>query len=342
MNMKTRNGTKLVVIVMTILFMSSCGNKYNFKSSKEALDGCQEMLAELRKTKAANVKELTKVMNNWQEIQDSCYSTFARDSSINIHSKTASLYFTVSDSIRKEIQRLAFSQERTLEDVMNIKINTATDREKIRKSPSWKKANEFFSSLNDKPLYDGVKATVGHYENLMTNTKSINSEKQLLDFMAEEDLCFRSLMVYLKQVPQSVLQDLTQKTSKIYNDMYSRVGIKKDSINDETMLYLTLRFNRRILQNAETCKTDIEKGAVLDTQAKGNYRWMLIQPFVTIDNYSFACLTDGQSKQIMELAKNLPEYLTYLDGGKSTEEQRNNLVKILSNYFLKNYLITTI
>lgn len=108
------------------------------------------------------------------------------------------------------------------------------------------------------------------------------------------------------------------------------------------MLLLTLRFNRRIVQNAVSCQSDIDKGMSLSSSMKANYRWMLLQPFITIDNYSFACLTDDQMDELEDIAKHMPDYLTFLDGENSTEEQRKNLVNILSNYFLKNYLMTTI
>lgn len=66
---------------------------------------------------------------------------------------------------------------------------------------------------------------------------------------------------------------------------------------------------------------------------------MLIQPMMTLDNYSLTCLTNDQEEQILRIADNLPKYICYLDG--DTEEAKKNsqhLIDILSNYFLKAYL----
>lgn len=84
---------------------------------------------------------------------------------------------------------------------------------------------------------------------------------------------------------------------------------------------------------------DIKAKKHLDRMQRANYRWMLIQPMMTIDNYSLTCLTNNQEEQILRIADNLPKYICYLDG--DTEEAKKNsqhLIDMLSNYFLKAYL----
>lgn len=342
--MKTKHLSFYLPLLVTVLLsMASCGKKYNFKTPKDAIDGCHEMLSELTDKKKSDAKDFTKILRNWQEIQDSSYSAFSKDKKVTIHSKYAEQYFLVSDSIRKQINRLAFSEERSLRDVIYIKVNSAVGKEKIQKSRQWKKANDFFDSLDDVPEYEDANTTVAKYEHLFKITGGrLDNQKQLLVFIKEEDRCFRSLMKYLSKIPQSAMQDITVKTADTFNRMYDRVGVKKDSVNDETMLYLTLRYNRRILQNAEACKKDIDNGVKLSEQMKGNYRWMLLQPFVTIDNYSLACLTDKQSREMVSLAESLPELMSSLSNNAKDNMQQEKLIKMLSTYFLRNYLLSTI
>lgn len=343
MNRKSfRSFPTILLMVFALFSMVSCHKKYDFHTPQEAVTGCREMLSELKKQDKATTKDMVKVIGNWQEIQDSSYSVFAKDSNLNVHSKIASQYFVVSDSIRKEISRLAFSQDRTLEDVIYIKVNTASGREKVHNSDTWKKAVAFYDNLDKEDLYPNAKTTVSFYQSLLKNTHSFKTEKDLLGFIKNEDKCFRSVLVNLQNIPQPVLADLTAKTAKIFNDLYSRVGVKEDKVNDETMLFLTLRFNRRILQNAEVCRSDIKDQKKMDKQTRMSYRWMLLQPFVTIDNFSVACLTDKQGKEIIELAKELPDLLSYLDGQQGKDAQRDKMMSLLSTYFLRNFLLTTI
>lgn len=340
--MKTNKILTVFILLLTVFTLTGCGSKYKFKTPYEAINGCRQMLNDLRGKKEVSSKELAKIIANWQEIQDSCYSVFSKDSTVQIHSDVANQYFAVSDSIRNQINRIAASKQYTLEDIVYIKIHTAKDKDKIHNSAYWKKAVKFYRSLDDNNTYASTKETIMRYQNLVNSAPNIRNKQQLLYFITEEDKCFRSLLGHLRDVPQAVLQDITAKTGNIFNNLYDRVGVKQDSINDETMLLLTLRFNRRIVQNAVSCQSDIDKGMSLSSSMKANYRWMLLQPFITIDNYSFACLTDDQMDELEDIAKHMPDYLTFLDGENSTEEQRKNLVNILSNYFLKNYLMTTI
>ena len=102
-----------------------------------------------------------------------------------------------------------------------------------------------------------------------------------------------------------------------------------------------MRFNRRIIQNAEAVIRDIAKGYKLSEIQTANYRWMLLQPFMTIDMYSMAAITPEQEKSLTEISKNLSKYLAYIDGkdfNKSDSKEKNKLTEILTKYFLRSYL----
>ena len=138
------------------------------------------------------------------------------------------------------------------------------------------------------------------------------------------------------------MQQLTEKTSRLFERLYSSVGRKSDEVNDRTMLYLTMRFNRRIMQNAIACREDILNNKKLNQQQRVSYRWMLIQPYVSIDEYSTAALTEKQREELMIISKELPTLLTRLDNQKKTKEQEDKLVNTLSDYFLKSYISSTL
>lgn len=225
---------------------------------------------------------------------------------------------------------------------MYLKLNTAMEREKVKDSETYKDAVKFYESLDNQGMYSSAPMTISAYYILLKSVKSFKQERQLLSFITEEDKCFRSLMNYLSKVSNSDLQNLTNATTAIFDDLYSSVGNKSDDVNDRTMLYLTMRFNRRIIQNAMACRNDIINNQRLDRDQRANYKWMLIQPFMAIDDYSTAVLTDEQRETLIKLTDELPALLGKLDVQKKSDNEQIKLTNVLANYFLKSYLSTTL
>ena len=99
-------------------------------------------------------------------------------------------------------------------------------------------------------------------------------------------------------------------------------------------------FNRRIIQSAENCRNDINAKKPLTVKQGANYRWLLIQPFLALDNYATAALTDQQIETLNRLAEELPRLLAYVDNkdyDRSPKEETEKLSTVLSEYFLKSY-----
>ena len=244
----------------------------------------------------------------------------------------------LSDSIRKKLEALAVSKDRTLEDVMYLKLNTAAERNKVSNSKTYQEAVDFYESLDDMPIYKSLEKTLKEYNLLLKNTGILKKENQLLEFIKTEDRCYRSLMANLSQVTQAQLEKLTNRTARIISVLYANVGKKNNDANDKAMLYLTMRFNRRIVQNMVACREDIVNEKKLNNTQRANYRWMLIQSYMGLDSYSIAALTEKQRKTMLNITKELPVLLTKLDGGKLTKETKNILSQTLSQYFLKTHM----
>jgi hypothetical protein len=338
--MKFKKVLLLALLCSSVLV--GCEEHPSFKTSVDAVEGCKKELAELKEMDDVSVENLAKATSAWLEIQDSAYSVFSRDTTINLRSPVAMAYFVVSDSIRGELKRLAFANPRSLRDVMYLKLNTATARKKIEKSDVYKEALDFYDKLDKQDTYPNLTKTLIVYSALLYNAKPFKHESELLGFISEEDRCFRSLMKFLSQVSNEQLQQLTDATASIFDGLYSSVGRKVDDVNDRTMLYLTMRFNRRIVQNALACKQDVENGKKLSRLQRANYRWMLIQPFMAIDDYSTAALTSKQKEELLDMSNELPMLLNKLELEKQTKEEEDKFTKVLSEYFLKSYLSTSL
>lgn len=323
-------------------FLVGCEEHPSFKTSVDAVEGCKKELSELKEMKELPIEELAKATSSWLEIQDSAYSVFSRDSSVNLRSQVAMAFFVVSDSIRGEIKRLAFASPRSLREVMYLKLNVVPARQKVLRSDVYKEALDYYANLDKQETYSSLPKTIDRYSALLDGAKPFKREGELIAFIGEEDRCFRSLMKYLNQVSNEQLQQLAEATAKIFDGLYASVGKKADDVNDRTMLYLTMRFNRRVIQNALACKEDVEVGKKLDKLQRANYRWMLIQPFMAIDDYSTAALTEEQRKQLLDISNELPQLLNKLEVEKQSKEEEDKFTETLSQYFMKTFLSTSL
>ena len=277
----------------------SCEKHPTFKTSIEAIEACKKELDNLSSKTSVDTKELVKLTNEWIEIRDSSYSVFAKDPTMTIKSDKSYAYFMLSDSIRKKLEELAISKDRTLEDVMYLKLNTAAERNKVSNSKTYQEAVDFYESLDDIPIYTSLAKTLQEYDLLLKNTGILKKENQLLEFIKTEDRCYRSLMANLSQVTQTQLEKLTNRTARIISVLYANVGKKNNDANDKAML---------------------------------------IQSYMGLDSYSIAALTEKQRKTMLNITKELPVLLTKLDGGKLTKETKNILSQTLSQYFLKTHM----
>lgn len=339
-NMKKDFILSSLLTLVTVL--SSCTKHPEFKNSGEALQGCREQLEIIKTKKDVDIKTLTELTRNWLEVQDSAYNTFNRDTSMSFRNPVALAYFMVSDSIKNNITRLALSQQRTLADVMYLKVTAIRDREKIHNSETYANTVKFYKTLDENKAYVDVEKALPIYIKVLSLAKRIKTEGQLLAFIKEEDKCYRTIMQNLSRVTTEKLQQLTTATSDVMEDLYIKVGNGQRPINDRTMLYLTMRFNRRIVQNAEACVRDIKEGRKLSKDQKANYRWMLIQPYIAIDDYSTSVLTEEQKETLIEISKELPDLMIKLETEKEIKTSQNKLTDVLATFFMKSFITTTL
>lgn len=335
--------TWLMAAMSCMMTLLSCGkhesSRFVFHSSEEAVTACHKELSTLREIKKADIGRLTAVIADWLALQDSVYNFMAKDTTIHLNTSLTTDYYNVSDSIRGELARIAKLQTRSLRDVTYLKIHTAQGRSKVQESKEFKTACGLFRDMDRMSLYSDLTATLSTYDRLLDTTVAFPRESGVVDFLCKEDRCFRSLMTFLYEVDQQDLAAITSKTSRLFDNLYGMVPADGNSAVSERMtLLLTMRFNRRIIQNAEACMKDIHARRPLSDQQRDNYRWMLIQPFMSIDGYAMSLLTDRQEKTLLLMADELPSLFAFLDDMAGNSATPRQLDKVLSDFFLNTYL----
>lgn len=332
----------LLVIMATLLGCSKSKDKYSFKDSKEAVTACHSKLSELEKKKDASIEDIVNIVNDCISLRDSCYATFLRDTTFNSRGELAVDFVGVSDSISMAVSDLANSRPRSLRQFVDLKVGTAADREKIRSSKEYVEIEQFYEGLDRQKIFPDAQTTVRQYVDLMKKRIPVD-DKGMKDFLAKEDLCFRSLLKFMPEIPKDIIHHITESTMEQFDSLEQSlpVGRKADEVMDKTMILMTMRINRRVIQNALSCRDQVKSQTKLDEYKMYSYRWMLMQPFMNIDQHGMACMTNDQIADMKSLAEDLPDLLYELDsasGGKRSKKEQEDMKRRLCSFFIKIYL----
>ena len=64
------------------------------------------------------------------------------------------------------------------------------------------------------------------------------------------------------------------------------------------MLYLTMRTNRRQIQNMQICIEDVRNKKIKTSSQAHAYIWMLIHPYTSLDGFSMTLLSDKERNNL--------------------------------------------
>lgn len=337
--------TSMIVTGVFLLAFSSCGESdvkhYSFKTSQEAVAQCHKELSKLKKCEEAGIKKLAFFTKSWMTLKDSTNSVMGKDTTILSNMALISDFYKVSDSIRSEIERIAMKQTRSLRDVVYLKVNGSSNRAAMLQKEDFKKAQKFFKSIDEIAVYKDLPAALHAYSALLSNTRPFEKAQDVMNYISKEDVCFRSLLAFLPKAPQDSVTSFSKKTNKIFDDLRNRVERSDgNQLSMKTLMYITMRYNRRVIQNAQTCMENIDDKVKLNELQKGNYRWMLIQPYMIIDDYAASCLTPQQVELLLKGADDLPKYLSAV--GHADQAETKKMIDKVTQFFLRSFLVTSL
>ena len=94
------------------------------------------------------------------------------------------------------------------------------------------------------------------------------------------------------------------------------------------------RTNRRIALNASACMDDINHGRVRTATQARAYVWMLLQPYVALDGFGMAVLSDEEKAVLYDVAGQMPSIMTGLNRIIGTDNSQweslpNLLIKVM-------------
>lgn len=336
-----------VFAILCLCFtIASCQKKgIRVRNLQETIALSERHYETIKDMSTASVDELIGIINVTEELEDSILSFTSRDT-IAADKQIQERIISVSDSLRFHIMRLALSQSRTLADVIYLKTNTIGRQRSCLDPKLHKQAERFFGKLDNNSTFKDAATTIKEYEKLLANDYywQITSREIFKDFLKREDICFRSMLQFLPTIPQEKLQRFTEETALICNSFYAS-GDKSFAPVEEITAFMTMRYNRRILQNADACRTHLMNGVKLNKTVAQNYRWMLLQPFFSIDEMSMAALSSGQQQLLHDIAQDMPELFAKLEKyfpkkqeTKDKEASETKIIDVITLYILKSHI----
>ena len=331
----------LLLVLPILMGCSSCGGKdtLDFQSREDALKVYKDYLVKVRKTDRTNTAGFSTMLREWKELNDTVYRYLAKDSVFTKYHNEAGDYFICHDSIRTEMLRLAETWRYGYGDVLLLKEQTCTYKEDKELLEAVKAAEPFFTSLDSVAISICDKTSIlKRYRYFLAEVKNngINSKDELLDFIRQEDFLFRTFLAHLYEMDKEPLADITKDTEAICRDIF--ISARNGNIAaKDVVVYMSMRTVRRLLQNSVECVNNINS-LEMKTKAQGNaYIWMIIQPFISIDQFSLATMTPLERSKFNYIITNLPKSKRFAQVFDIKQRELNYL---LPQQLLKIYVLS--
>lgn len=340
--------SNIVLPILTILLVlpifSSCSScsgegKYDFHTRQEALGEYRQYLSKVRAIAHTNTNDFGEVLCEWHEINDTVYRFLEKDSVFSKHHNEANDYFLVHDSIRTEMLRLTETWKYGYSDVLTIKDKTCSYKEDKELLDAVHEAEPFFNSLDSTSISVCDKNSIlKRYRYFLHEARhnGINNKSELLNYIRQEDFLFRSFLAHLYEMDNEPLSDITRDTEHICRNIFLTARDGKISSRD-AVVYMSMRTVRRLLQNSAECVEDINR-LEMKNKAQGNaYLWMIIQPFISIDQFTLATMTQQERRKFDYIINQLPKSKRFADTFDINLKALNYL---LPQQLLKIYILS--
>ena len=318
---------KGVAVCFAIFILASCGKNTDdsmFQTSESAVNAYRTYLSDMRSMETLSTEHLIEAINGWQALRDSVFVRIAKDTANCIHANYESEIRGLHDSLRIEFTRLALEKPRTFADVLLIREQTSQYRQDTELMQSAAEAEPFFKPLDSVPTYKGsANAVVEKYRMFLSKTlkSGISGKSEMLAFIKEEDRLFRSFLSHLPELADADLSAITRETEKCCLSIFQSAENGRLSYRD-ALVYTARRTNRRIILNALACRDDINQGNVKTEAQARAYVWMLLQPYVALDGFSVAVLSDMERTTLHAVADRTPQMIAKLNKTAGTDSDQ--------------------
>jgi len=335
---RLRQIAALIPAVVLTLSVSGCKGDApktgSFPSAGDALAGYETFLRSIPEHKAFSTPELVSSVQEWKTLDDSVCAAMFRDSVHTDRAAVDSAYYSLRDSITEKLVSLVDSRRRSLRDYLDFAMAVNRPGLDSLSRKFMMSAHKFYASMDSVPVFglDNV-STIRRYEDILDDAarRGFRDKRDLFTFLRNEDRAFRSFLSHLPTLGDIPLAKVRDGSSALMKEMIGLCqGDKPSFTTSEVVILLTMRNNRRLLQNALQCVNDINNRKVKGGDQAAAYLWMLLQPWISFDGFALSLMSDAQVGVMQVLATETPKCIDKLGNPKfpiDTDELPSLLIK---------------
>ncbi len=337
----TNNHTHPLLILIFVLLLAACSSKDTscFQNTHEALDTYAEFLQQLKLQDIVSTENIVDLAKEWRMMSDSVTACLNRDSINNKNFHIKSDYKRINDSIIIEFDRLIDSSPRCFKEYYNLVDKMSDMKFDDNMNSLAESTHKFFCSLDSVTVRKADKhQVIKIYENTLDTALShgIQSKPNIYYFLKSEDVAFRLFLTHLPFWGNIPLNNIKEKTEKLTKLLFqSATGEHPVMSKSEIVILMTMRNNRRLLQNADACLSDVQKLNFKESNQATAYLWMLLQPWLSIDGFSYALLSQEQKASLERLTSEMPQVFKKLESGRFPVDL-DELPSLLMKAYLSN------
>ena len=308
----------ICLIISSSFIGSSCSSSNGENKdddTRQALSIYKGFLDEVNSFNEKETAKLVDLCRRWYALRDSVAASLPHDSVV-VHGYAVEQeeFININDSIASRIAMIVRSNDYTLTDYLNFRFALGYIPHEEKYRPYIKPGHDFFANLDFvNPYQDNCKTTIERYESFLNNTlkKGISTQKELESFICVEDRNFRTSLKFLHDLGDNSLERVNEMTKEIIGSVSLNLIDSCDAFNREKALVLmVMRSNRRLTANAWQCAMDIKEGRLKEeAELYAAYFWMLLNPFIYIDDIAVCLMSEELKAQYYRLAALMPELM---------------------------------
>lgn len=310
----------LLPVFLLGMLVSACNGSdseaKSFSGANAALEDYEAFLRSVSKQKTLSNSELVSSVLEWKALDDSVTAAMFRDSVHTNRAVVDSTYFSLRDSITDKLTSLVDSRKRSFQDYLDFSLAVNRPRLDSLSNQLMMSAHRFYASMDSVPVFnmDNV-STIHRYEDILDDAtrRGIHTKRDLFLFLRNEDRAFRSFLVHLPTLGGIPLAKVRDGSSALMKEMVELCqGDNPAFTTSEVVILLTMRNNRRLLQNALQCVNDINNRKVKGRDQAAAYLWMLLQPWISFDGLALSLMSEAQIGTLKILATETPKCVVKL------------------------------
>lgn len=301
--------------LIALLSVISCtSNKTQEICNKDdAFHSYETFANRLHKSQKMSISQIVTALDEWKLLEDTVLHFIITDS-ISDNLPNITRCAIIKNNITDKIIDLVDGQTRSYEDIIVIQQSLSGYSHSMANIDAFRNAEAFFKTLeNNVSKNTTAHQVLSQYIKalMLWNTKKISSLRDIQEFIKEEDFFFINFLNHLYEYNSEDVQTIIKATEEMTGNMYKSFANKKLRSSD-IHIYMAIRTNRRLMQNAAQCAEAI-KSKIIKTPAQAAMTVsMLINPY---SNYNYTCIglrTKDQIKKLSSIGKQIEPLITQL------------------------------